>query len=156
MTVTSRPATTCGTTVAVASAFRWIAQASQVALRYQVLRAMTVTRGPVMMSGAPDAFALTPAWLNIFENPAAVQFVHRWLGILTALVGLALWARAVRANAAHRGIHAAALIVLCQAALGIATLLTQVCLPLAALHQAGAVVLLTAVIYCLRRENFSL
>ncbi len=105
---------------------------------------------------APDAFALTPAWLNVLENPAAVQFVHRWLGILTALAGLALWARAVRANAAHPGIHAAALIVLCQAALGIATLLTQVYLPLAALHQAGAVVLLTAVIYCLRREKFSL
>jgi len=75
-----------------------------------------------------------------------VQFTHRMMayGLITVAVLHAVdcaWRgpRAVRAGAA-----ALALLVLVQAALGIATLLWHVPLPLALAHQAGAVVVLVA------------
>ena len=89
---------------------------------------------------------LTPAWRNAFDNPAAVQFHHRWLGI-GALLGafvLALRTRGSEVVAVRRegrNVLGAAGV---QVALGLATLLLAVPIPLAALHQLGAVVLLTA------------
>lgn len=100
----------------------------------------------------PEALSLTPAWLNLFENTAMVQFVHRWLGIVTGLAVLALWwrGRQVAASGIDREAGligdlaaAAGIMVLVQIGLGIATLLLYVPIPLAAAHQAGALVLLT-------------
>jgi len=100
----------------------------------------------------PEALSLTPAWLNLFENTAMVQFVHRWLGIATGVVVLALWwrGRQVAASGIDReagligGLAAATgIMVLVQIGLGIATLLLYVPIPLAAAHQAGALILLT-------------
>ena len=89
---------------------------------------------------------LTPAWRNAFDNPAAVQFHHRWLGI-GALLGALVLALRTRGSAVvavrreGRNVLGAAGV---QVALGLATLLLAVPIPLAALHQLGAVVLLTA------------
>ena len=92
-------------------------------------------------------FALTPWWRNLFENVAAVQFNHRWIGILT-FVGIgAAWYRGRSANLpryVRRWLDLLPLIALAQVALGVATLLLVVPIWLAALHQAGAVILLTA------------
>jgi len=92
-------------------------------------------------------FALTPWWRNLFENVAAVQFNHRWIGILT-FVGIGtVWYRGRSANLpphARRWLDIFPLIALAQVALGVATLLLVVPIWLAALHQAGAVILLTA------------
>ncbi len=90
---------------------------------------------------------LEPAWRNIFENPAAVQFHHRVLGISTLVAALLLW-RAFARNPevpvrARRWAARTAGIALLQAALGIGTLLLAVPIPLAAVHQFGAVMLLT-------------
>ena len=90
----------------------------------------------------------SPFWLNLFENPAAVQFDHRWLGFTAMLgaFGLALAAfrtRGVSATALRRA-NVLALMGGVQAALGVATLLGAVPIPLAAAHQLGAVILLTA------------
>lgn len=88
----------------------------------------------------------TPAWLNLFENHAAVQFTHRWLAFTTFLVVLAFaWRMASPVLGAT---------VFLQLGLGIATLLTGVALPLAALHQAGAILTLTAVLYQLHRATY--
>jgi cytochrome c oxidase assembly protein subunit 15 len=89
-------------------------------------------------------FDIDPAWRNAFDNVIAVQFNHRWLGIATALAAIVFAWRTWR----HDGWWTAlpALIAVAQAGLGIATLLLWVPLPLAAAHQAGAVVLLTAAI----------
>lgn len=95
---------------------------------------------------------LEPVWINLFENPGTVQFIHRVLAI--ALVGTTLWlwvrARAV-ALAGHAGVALTLLtgMVLIQASLGIATLLLVVPIPLAAAHQAGAVVVLTLILWAL-------
>lgn len=92
---------------------------------------------------------LEPAWLNFFENPATVQFVHRALAILVLLFVVVQWAarwrhigdKAVRF--AFHGVLAAAIV---QVALGITTLLLYAPTPLAVMHQGGAVILLSVVL----------
>jgi len=101
-----------------------------------------------------DALALSPAWINLFENAAFAQFVHRWLAIATVAVALWLWARSRRVAlppSARRPLDLLAAMALLQAALGISTLLLVVPIPLAAAHQAGAVLLLTLTVLALHR-----
>jgi cytochrome c oxidase assembly protein subunit 15 len=98
----------------------------------------------------PDGYAqLHPFFLNWFENVAAVQFDHRLLAATAAIVVMLLWAAgwwAVLLRPARTALHGLAGVTLLQVALGIATLLLIVPIPLAAAHQAGAVLLLTAAI----------
>ena len=98
----------------------------------------------------PDGLMLMePVWRNFFENITTVQFDHRLLAmLLVVLVGAFWWsARRRAANGRVRlalDLLLAALVV--QISLGIATLLLVVPIPLAAAHQAGAVVLLSAIL----------
>jgi cytochrome c oxidase assembly protein subunit 15 len=99
-----------------------------------------------------EMWFLDPAWLNLFENHAAVQFTHRWLAIATGLIVLALALRAAAAGLTARGRGLAlglGAAVLAQIALGITTLLSGVEIPVAASHQAGALVLITLLIMLL-------
>jgi cytochrome c oxidase assembly protein subunit 15 len=92
---------------------------------------------------------LQPFWRNWFENIAAVQFDHRLLAVATAVVIGLVWAAGQRATLprpARAALHALLGMVALQVALGIATLLLVVPIPLAAAHQAGAVLLLTGAI----------
>ncbi len=93
-----------------------------------------------------EILMLDPWWMNFLYNTATVQFVHRaifWL--LAVLVPLLWWkARATQASVAAHLLLAAFLL---QAALGIATLLLAVPLPLAAAHQAGAVLVFAAALW---------
>ena len=102
----------------------------------------------------PEGYAtLSPFWHNLFENIPAVQFNHRWLATSTAflLIALALYAKSKPLPQAARNATSALLaMALIQPALGIATLLTVVAIPLAALHQAGAVVLLGVLLWTMR------
>jgi cytochrome c oxidase assembly protein subunit 15 len=84
---------------------------------------------------------------NAFENQPAVQFHHRVLAITTVVAIAAFWlvARGRAGSAgARRALDLLLAMALLQAGLGISTLLLLVPIPLAALHQAGAVALLTA------------
>ena len=98
----------------------------------------------------PEGYAqLRPFVLNWFENIAAVQFDHRLLAVATAIVILLVWVagwRAVLPRPARTALHGLLAVGLLQVALGIATLVLVVPIPLAAAHQAGAVLLLTAAI----------
>lgn len=90
--------------------------------------------------------ALVPvgAFAHPFEDVTAVQFNHRIMAYVVAAAVVALWfAEGRRGLASHLLVAAVAL----QIALGILTLLLVVPVWLAALHQLGAVVLLTAAIY---------
>ena len=89
----------------------------------------------------PGLFDLQPWWINIFENGTTIQFIHRWLAKLLVLGVLALLIRARRSET-----YAAAAMAAVQMSLGIATILTGVDITLAAMHQAGAVLLLTTLI----------
>jgi cytochrome c oxidase assembly protein subunit 15 len=98
----------------------------------------------------PEGYAqLQPFWLNWFENVAAVQFDHRLLAVTTfcAAVGLWVWGmRLALAPAQRTALHLLLAAACLQVALGISTLLLVVPIPLAAAHQAGAVLLFTAAI----------
>ena len=102
----------------------------------------------------PDYGEIEPFLLNISENISTVQFNHRLLAVLTLVAAFALWiwSRFITlAPEAEDAVALVALAALIQVALGIATLLMVVPLPLAVLHQAGGFLLLTAVLWALRR-----
>ncbi|RKF62836.1 Electron transfer protein 1, mitochondrial [Erysiphe neolycopersici] len=92
-------------------------------------------------------------WRNMLENPTTVQFDHRVLAMTTTAAVLCLWAysrfnprvRNCMPNSVRRGMLGVVNIVFYQVTLGISTLLYLVPTPLAAMHQAGALALLTAV-----------
>ena len=93
----------------------------------------------------PEVLMLEPAWRNFFWNMATVQLDHRAIALALVLAGAWLWRR-VRTTAgtsrgARRAADAVALMLAVQVTLGIATVVNAVPLPLAALHQAGAVIL---------------
>jgi heme a synthase len=97
-----------------------------------------------------ELLALDPLWRNPFENPAAAQFIHRWLAMIVALTVLALWLRRGHLPLGARGpLHLVFGMAVIQISLGISTLLLVVPVPLAAAHQAGAVMLLTLTLYAL-------
>jgi heme a synthase len=97
----------------------------------------------------PDILVLQPWWQNLVHNMATVQFVHRMLALLVAATVVIVWMRVRREppNRRARGwSHALLAVTAMQVGVGIATLLQQVPLPLAALHQAGAVIVFTCAI----------
>jgi cytochrome c oxidase assembly protein subunit 15 len=96
-------------------------------------------------------FAASPAWRAFFEDVTTVQFTHRVLAIATLLAVLLFrWSLRGR-SLSRRGLLAANLLavwVIVQFALGVATLLSMVSLPLATLHQASAVLLWSLALWC--------
>ena len=101
----------------------------------------------------PDMFLMEPWFLNFFNNPSAAQFDHRLIAwLLVVLVGL-LWFKAGRLPLPPRArlaTHLLLLIFLAQLALGIATLLLVVPVPLAVAHQGGALILFGAALWVWR------
>jgi heme a synthase len=88
----------------------------------------------------------TPWWRNLFENTLTVQFEHRMTAYV--LFALALWhaVDAIRSRAAGAAINGALWLlgaITLQATLGILTLLNQVPIGLALMHQACAIAVLT-------------
>lgn len=105
------------------------------------LRAGTIYNTFPLMGGEWIPFEwnfLTPTWLNFFENQATVQWVHRLLGTFTCVlcitVSILLW----QGQRKRQSLTLLALITV-QYTLGIKTLLFGVPIPLALLHQLGAV-----------------
>ena len=102
-----------------------------------------------LMSGhlvPPEAFMLEPWWRNFFWNVATVQLAHRAIFWLLLIVIPIVWWQARPTPARIAGGHLMAMFVL-QATLGISTLLLAVPVPLAAAHQAGAVLLLACALW---------
>ncbi|MBM3907865.1 MAG: COX15/CtaA family protein [Gemmatimonadetes bacterium] len=87
---------------------------------------------------------------DAFENPAAAQFHHRVLAILTVVVAISLWAWVSGSTTAPARVVRAwqnvAILAAVQVTLGIATLLLGVPIALAAIHQLTAVALLGATV----------
>lgn len=95
-------------------------------------------------------YALTPAWLSIFEHIPTIQFNHRMFAYFLCVV-LTIFATVVYRSAdGSKGRWGAVFVVLAlfaQISLGISTLLLKVPVPVALAHQGGAVLLLTAVLF---------
>jgi len=93
--------------------------------------------------------ALTPWYLNLFENRVTVQFDHRLLTVTTAILLLGWYLKGRnRFDDAFvtRSFKFIGMIVIIQVSLGISTLLLHVPVWLGAAHQAGALLLFTAVL----------
>lgn len=90
-----------------------------------------------------------PVWQNFFENHAGVQFAHRWLAIIITVVITSLALHAGHKKRTERSFLLLAIVVFIQLSLGIMTLFSHVDLHIAATHQAGAVILLSTLIFCL-------
>jgi cytochrome c oxidase assembly protein subunit 15 len=94
--------------------------------------------------------ALDPWWKNLFDNVATVQFDHRVLAITTFTLIVAFWLRIPKDDLpgrARKGVNALLHTGILQVALGIATLLLVVPIPLAAAHQGVAMVLFTVALF---------
>jgi heme a synthase len=104
-----------------------------------------------LMNGrwVPSEVAMLDPWYaNLVNNMATVQFDHRLIAWLLALLIPVYWWRVRRARGASANARSASdlllVMLLIQLSLGITTLLLVVPLPLAAGHQAGAVLLFAA------------
>jgi cytochrome c oxidase assembly protein subunit 15 len=98
----------------------------------------------------PEIFLLKPWYRNFFDNMATVQFDHRMIAWLLAILVTIFWfkSRSVPLVGSARLACTLLLVMLAvQISLGISTLLLVVPLPLAAAHQAGALLLFTAALW---------
>ena len=98
----------------------------------------------------PETLSLDPWWLNFFNNMATVQLDHRLLAWLLLAGVTWLWLRVRRSDAGPRVRRGASLLlglVVVQFALGVATLLLVVPVPLAAAHQGVATLVFAAALY---------
>jgi cytochrome c oxidase assembly protein subunit 15 len=101
-------------------------------------------------------FMMDPLWRNFFENIATVQFDHRLLATLVFSCVLALWLWSLRQSLEQPvriALHVVMMTALLQVTLGISTLLLHVPIALASMHQAGALLLLTTLLYLNARSR---
>ena len=92
----------------------------------------------------PDQiWSMQPVWLNIFENPVAIQFFHRGLALIISitvlLMAIKMFSSADRGSALIPVILLFCLVL--QIGLGISTLVLRVPVALGVAHQAGALIL---------------
>ena len=95
-------------------------------------------------------FDQSPLWRNFFENIVTVQFDHRVLATLLFIMIPVFWLKAGKIELqplARTGRHLLLAALALQIMLGISTLLLVVPVALAAAHQAGAIILLTAALF---------
>jgi cytochrome c oxidase assembly protein subunit 15 len=98
----------------------------------------------------PDYLTLEPAWRNFFDNMATTQFDHRILAILTFILIVVYWGKLTETELPgriRRGVNALLHTAVLQVVLGVVTLLLVVPIPLAAAHQAVAMLLFTVALY---------
>ena len=97
-----------------------------------------------------NPFFSMPWWINFFENPGLAQFDHRIGAYIIAIAVIALWIAGRRAKLeglARASSNTLLGVMLLQIFLGILTLVSQVPLSLAALHQATAVALFASAVW---------
>lgn len=99
-----------------------------------------------------DIMQLEPWRRNFTENSTTVQFQHRYLAYTTVGTVIGTWLAARRAKLdlsprARTAVNTLLGLSAAQATLGVSTLLTFVPTPLAALHQAGSLTLLSGALW---------
>jgi len=96
----------------------------------------------------PDIFILTPGWRNFFENMATVQFDHRIIAYVLALLVPIFWFKVRRRDVSPRTVIATntlLVLVFTQIVVGITTLLHHVPVTLGVAHQGiGSLVFVTS------------
>jgi len=109
------------------------------------------------MNGAlvPEGlWALSPGYINLFENHTTVQFIHRMLAIIVVFF-FGFWWIAARRYVKNRGLTklaaTIAAVIALQFTLGVLTLLHAVPLGLGLMHQMVAVLLFSVSVVMLHR-----
>ncbi len=95
-------------------------------------------------------FNESPLWRNFFENIVTVQFNHRIMATVLFMLIPFFWWKAGKTITQPRirlGLNLLLAALVLQISLGISTLLLVVPIPLAAAHQAGALILLTSSLF---------
>jgi cytochrome c oxidase assembly protein subunit 15 len=102
----------------------------------------------------PGLDALSPWYVNFFENPLSAQFVHRALAyaiaILAAAFAVFIW-NTKRAQALRLPMLTITATVLIQVALGVATIVYGVPLVIALAHQANGILVFALSLWALHR-----
>lgn len=94
-------------------------------------------------------WALTPWYMNLFENMVTVQFDHRVLATCLAVLLFGWYIKGRNRfddKRLRRSFKWIGMMVIVQVGLGISTLLLHVPVSIAAMHQAGALLLFTAML----------
>jgi len=98
--------------------------------------------------------ALSPGYLNFFDNLLTVQFIHRCLAFLVVVMSFVVFVRVSNQQTAasqQNGIRFLLVVIGIQFLLGVSTLLSKVNVTLAVLHQAGAFFVFAASVFLLHR-----
>ena len=97
---------------------------------------------------SPEVYSGTSLWDSLINNPSGIQFMHRYLAYIVSGMILFLWLKSVSQmdRLTSRKYRLSGIIVLFQFTLGVLTLLFQVPLSLALLHQLGALLLLLSMV----------
>lgn len=99
----------------------------------------------------PNLFS---SWINLFEVPQTIVFVHRWfawLGLLAVTYVLWIVRKLNYPPDIQRGLQWLIVVVALQITLGILTILSDVNIIVALLHQANAILLFGLAVYFLHR-----
>ena len=98
----------------------------------------------------PDDYVIDGLGIyNIFENTVAINFNHRWLSIFVFFYIIFLCLKFIKFDNKHLPSFLVYLILfflILQVALGIVTLLSNVYLPVASLHQTNSILLLSTLL----------
>ncbi|MCC5991285.1 MAG: COX15/CtaA family protein [Rhodobacteraceae bacterium] len=96
----------------------------------------------------PELFAMQPAWVNFFENPATTQFIHRKAGYLLAIFAVIVWLRGRKSahGATRAAFNVMFMVMLAQIVLGVVTVLHGAPWQLGIAHQATAILLWVLII----------
>ncbi|HAU83686.1 MAG TPA: heme A synthase, partial [Betaproteobacteria bacterium] len=96
----------------------------------------------------PDLFSLTPLWSNFFENMITVQFDHRIIAYILAVLIPVFWFRLRRRDVSIRTKNLSSLLLgllVVQIALGVSTLMLHVPTVLGVAHQGvGSLLFITS------------
>lgn len=99
----------------------------------------------------PNLFA---SWINIFESPQTIVFIHRWfawLGLILVPVVYSIVKKQNYPAEIQNGLKWLVGIVALQITLGVLTILSYVNIVIALIHQANAIVLLGLALYFIHR-----
>lgn len=97
---------------------------------------------------------LFTSWVNLFETPQTIVFIHRWFGWLVLIAIPVIYYFAKKQNYPQdiqKGLLWLTAIVALQIVLGILTILSYVNIIIALVHQSNALILFALTIYLIHR-----
>ena len=94
------------------------------------------------------------SWINLFETPQTIVFIHRWFGWLGMILVPVVFYTAKKQNypaEIQNGIKWLIGVIALQIALGVLTILSRVNIVIALIHQANAILLFGLAVYFIHR-----